>query len=284
MSASHDADHMNLAHGEGRMRLTHDEYLVPEWPAPPQVRTLLTLRGRHGASAGPWGRVGGAPGGMNLGTHCGDDPLAVSSNRARLRAALPADPVWLEQVHGIDVFDADAPHPGSSGAAAVPRADAAVSTRTGRPLVILTADCLPVLLCDRQGTVVGAAHAGWRGLAAGVLERTVDALRSRAPGASQWLAWLGPSIGAARFEVGADVVEAFVRDDASASDAFRPGAQAGKWLADLPLLARMRLRRAGVEHVFGEDLCTVSDAERFYSYRRDGVTGRFGTLIWLDAH
>lgn len=259
-----------------------DEILLPAWPAPPRVRALVTLRGRHGASAGPWGRPGGAAGGMNLGTHCGDDPFAVRSNRARLRAILPGEPVWLDQVHGVDVLDADATQGVCAGGGAVARADAAISAQVGRPLVIMTADCLPVLFCDLDGTVVGAAHAGWRGLAACVLERTLDALRVRAPHASQWLAWLGPSIGPARFEVGADVFDAFVRDDPAASAAFRPAAQPGKWWADLPQLARRRLSRAGVVRVFGEALCTVGDADRIFSYRRDGVTGRFASLIWLD--
>lgn len=274
---------MNRRIDPGPMDLSDDERLLPQWPAPPRVRALVTLRGHHGASAGPWGRPGGAAGGMNLGAHCGDDPQAVRANRARLRRALPAEPVWLDQVHGVAVFDADAAPAGAAEAGRLPQADAVVTACAGRPLVIMTADCLPVLFCNREGTVVGAAHAGWRGLAAGVLERTVEALRRRAPGGSQWLAWLGPSIGPNRFEVGDDVVDAFVQADAAASAAFRPGARPGKWLADLPQLARMRLRQAGVDQTFGETRCTVDEPERFYSYRRDGVTGRFASLVWLDA-
>ncbi len=257
-----------------------DEVLTPDWPAPPGVRAFVTLRGHRGASAGPWGQVGGGAGGLNLGAHCGDDPKAVVANRQRLRSWLPAEPAWLDQVHGTDVVDLDAIE---VDAGTPLRADAAVTRRRGRPLVVMTADCLPVLFCDRAGSVIGIAHAGWRGLAAGVLERTLDVMRCKAPVSSEWFAWLGPAIGPACFEVGPDVFDVFVGRDPAARSAFRPALQPGKWLADLPMLARMRLRRAGVDSVHGGDLCTVSDPQRFYSFRRDGVTGRCATLVWRES-
>ena len=270
--------------------------LLPDWPAPAGVRAFVTLRA-GGFSRGAWGLADGAAGGWNLATHCGDDPDAVRRNRARLRASLPAEPCWLEQVHGTAVHDADAGTAAAgmpdadgrsidaipaAGAArpGLPRADAAVTTRRGVVLAVLTADCLPVLLSNRSGSVVGIAHAGWRALAAGVLERTLDALAARAAD-RDWIAWLGPAIGPASFEVGDEVREAFVAVDASAAEAFTAGRAAGKWQADLFLLARQRLAAAGVSSIHGGGECTVSDAVRFYSYRRDRVTGRMASLIWL---
>ncbi|WP_370637447.1 peptidoglycan editing factor PgeF [Cupriavidus sp. AU9028] len=266
-------------------------WLRPDWPAPPRVRSLSTTR-QGGVSAGPYGLAGGRGGGLNLGTHVGDDPAAVAANRELLARLLPAQPRWLEQVHGCEVVVAAA-----GDGEGPPVADAAVSAEPGRVCAVMTADCLPVLLCDAAGTVVGAAHAGWRGLCAGVIERTVQRMAEIAALAGnarpRWMAWLGPAIGPARFEVGAEVRDAFLRaaTAAEAGDveaAFRPasqaegGAAAGKYLADIYALARIRLRRAGCDDVHGGDACTVSDAERFYSYRRDGVTGRMATLIWLD--
>ena len=238
--------------------------LTPDWPAPPKVRALVTTRG-GGVSAPPFEA-------FNLGSHVGDAPQAVAVNRARLRALLPGEPCWLNQVHGLAVADAD-------DARGVPEADAAVARQPGRVCAVLTADCLPVLFCDRAGSVVAAAHAGWRGLAAGVLEATVT--RMAVP-AQQVIAWLGPAIGPAAFEVGGEVREAFVAQDAATAAAFVPGAR-GKWMADLFRLARLRLARAGVSSVHGGGVCTHADRARFYSYRRDGVTGRFASLIWLAA-
>lgn len=255
--------------------------LLPDWPAPAAVRGFVTLR-NGGVSRGPWGRADGRPGGWNLGTHCGDTAADVAENRSRLRMLLPGDPCWLDQVHGVDVDDADlrGSNPPSRAGGDLPRADAAVATRRGVVLAVLTADCLPVFLCNRSADVIALAHAGWRGLAAGVLERTLDAMRQRSAD-RDWMAWIGPGIGPHRFEVGDEVRAAFVDTDPSSAAAFAPGLRPGKWQADLSALARARLLRHGVRHVHGGTCCTASDAERFYSYRRDGVTGRFASLLWL---
>ncbi len=238
------------------------EFIFPDWPAPANVRAAVTTRA-GGVSVGPYAS-------LNLGDHVGDEPAAVAENRARLvRAlALPGEPGWLKQVHGTCARDA---------ALAGGEADAGFATGPGVVCVVLTADCLPVLFCDRHGTRVAAAHAGWRGLAAGVLERTVEALDT-SPG--DVLAWLGPAIGPDAFEVGEEVRAEFLRHDARAAEAFRPSPQ-GRWLADLYALARLRLQRQGVTAIHGGGLCTYRDVERFYSYRRDGVTGRVASLIWL---
>lgn len=241
--------------------------LRPDWEVPAGVRALVTTR-EGGVSCAPYAS-------FNLGDHVGDAPEAVAANRARLRQQLPAEPLWLSQVHGVAVADAEA-----ASAGAPPVADAAVARGAGRVCVVLTADCLPVLFCDDAGVVVAAAHAGWRGLAAGVLEATV-ARMGVAPGTIR--AWLGPAIGPAAFEVGDEVRAAFVRDDPGAAAAFARGRHAGKWRADLFTLARRRLNHAGVLQIDGGGVCTVSDAGRFYSYRRDGVTGRFASLIWLEG-
>lgn len=243
-----------------------DDCIVPDWPAPANVRTLITTRG-GGMSKGPYAS-------MNPADHVGDDPGAVLKNRALLRGLLPNEPHWLKQVHGTGVHVAGAP------SSSPPEADACISRTPGAACVVLTADCLPLLLCDEAGTVVGAAHAGWRGLCAGVIERTVEAMG--APG-ERLLAWLGPAIGPTAFEVGEDVREAFMRVDPAAAKAFTPGAAAGKWLVDIYLLARQRLARAGVTRVFGGGACTYSDNARFFSYRRDRATGRLASLIWIAA-
>ncbi len=265
--------------------------LIPDWPAPAQVRALSTTR-IGGVSRGPYGLADGSAGGLNLGTHVGDDADAVAENRRRLQAWLPSAPRWLEQVHGCAVVTADGIDgaDGGDGSAndAPPRADASITATQGQVCAVMTADCLPVLLCDRAGTVVGAAHAGWRGLCAGVIEATLDRMdrqRKDAGSPPQWLAWLGPAIGPDAFEVGAEVRSAFLEqalphERDAVEQAFRPAA-AGKYLADLYALARIRLARAGCVDVYGGDACTVSDAQRFYSYRRDGVTGRMASLVWL---
>lgn len=240
------------------------DWLVPDWPAPAGVRALVTTRS-GGVSGGPYAN-------MNLGTHVGDAPGAVKENRARLRKRLPSDPFWLEQVHGCTVADA-------ACGVEMTTADASVAAQRGLVCAVLTADCLPVLFCDRRGQVVGAAHAGWRGLAAGVLEATVA--RMGVP-PSEVIAWLGPAIGPLAFEVGSEVREAFVTRDAAAAEAFRSGPSDGKWFADLYRLARLRLASAGISEVFGGGFCTYSDP-RFYSYRRAAVTGRFASLIWADV-
>jgi YfiH family protein len=224
------------------------------------------------------GGVGTAPHDtLNLGLRAGDRPEVVAENRRRVRAMLPAEPLWLRQVHGARVIDADEPIEEE------PAADASVSTAPGRPLAIMVADCLPVLIAETRGRAVGAAHAGWRGLSGGVLENTLQALRRKCPDAAGWQAWIGPGIGPSAFEVGQDVVDAFAADGPAAAALFlpRPGLP-GKWLADLPALAELRLRRAGVDVVHRSGLCTVADPARFFSYRRDGETGRMAMLAWLE--
>lgn len=241
-----------------------DDWIRPDWPAPARVRALSTTRS---------GGVGVAPyDSLNLGLHVGDDPATVEANRARLRRILPAEPCWLNQVHGTAVVDVAA----TVGA---PDADGAVCRAGGAVCAVMTADCLPLLQCDRAGTVVGAAHAGWRGLLGGVIEATVAAMRV-AP--SEILVWLGPAIGPQAFEVGDEVREAFVVADRRAEAAFLPAGPPGKWLADLYLLARQRLSALGVAGIYGGSQCTFSEPDRFFSYRRDGVTGRMASLVWLD--
>ena len=249
--------------------------LLPDWPVSAAVRGFVTVR-EGGVSAGPFGAAGGAARGLNLGDHVGDDPVAVRANRARLEAGLPGPVRWLRQVHGIAVHDADASAPDAPAVA-----DAAITTRPGTVIAVMTADCLPVLMADARGRGVGIAHAGWRGLAAGVLEATVDAMRARLGGDTPLQAWLGPAIGPAAFEVGDEVREAFCALDASAAKAFVPGPAPGKWLADLYALARLRLASRGVTDVSGGGLCTVTDATRFYSHRRDRPSGRLASLVWL---
>jgi polyphenol oxidase len=242
------------------------DWFEPDWPAPQRVRALVTTR--HGGVSGePWAT-------MNLGTHVGDSPLAVARNRTILREFLPGEPCWLNQVHGTNVVEARA----EEGGPVPPEADAAFATAPGAVCVVMTADCLPVLFCDDGGTVVAAAHAGWRGLAAGVLDCTV-ARMGVAP--ARLIAWMGPAIGPRAFEVGDEVRDAFVTVDPGAAAAFVPAGLPGKWLADLFLLARRRLARIGVERVFGGGVCTHADPLRWFSYRRDGVTGRLATLVWL---
>ncbi len=240
--------------------------LRPDWPAPPGVHAIVTTRDLPGRSAAPFERC-------NLGDRCGDAPAVVAANRAGLVAALglPAPPHWLRQVHGsaVAVFD------GPAAADEAPReADAAATRQSGVVLAVLTADCLPILLCRDDGAAVAAVHAGWRGLAAGVLERALAALGEP----ERLLAWIGPAIGAASYEVGADVRDAFVGADAGADAAFTP-TRPGHWRCDLAALARRRLRAAEVTRVHGGGFDTCADP-RFYSYRRQARTGRFASLIW----
>lgn len=238
--------------------------LIPDWPVPTTVRAFSTFRG-NGVSSGSWCS-------LNLAEHVGDEPAAVAANRQRLRisANLPDEPHWLEQIHGCRVV--------VDPRERRPRADSMVTDRPGWVCPVLTADCLPVLLCNRAGTRVAAVHAGWRGLAAGVIEGTL-ARFGELP--ENVLAWLGPAIGPERFQVGEEVKLALVGKDPGASACFR-GDRSGYWLADLCALARRRLSRYGVSAVYGGHWCTYSDAARFFSYRRDGVTGRMATLIWID--
>lgn len=236
-------------------------FLQPDWPAPAAVRAVSTTR-LGGASRGPWQS-------FNLAHHVGDDPAAVDANRRRLREllALPSEPVWLEQVHGIHIAEA-------LGCAAGTQADGAVARGPGVVCAVLTADCLPLLLCDDSGVEAAALHVGWRGLAEGVIEAGVASM-SASP--SRLVAWMGPAIGPDAFEVGADVRDRVGADDQSS----RPSPSAGRWLLDLYALTRRRLGAAGVAAVHGGGLCTVSDRGRFFSYRRDRRCGRMATLIWL---
>ena len=236
--------------------------LIPDWPAPNNVRTLQTTR-NGGTSAAPYAS-------FNLGDHVGDVPLAVERNLMLLQPLLPSEPVWLKQVHGTVVADA-------GNAACWPQADACITSHPGAVCVVMTADCLPVLLCDDQGSVVGAAHAGWRGLCDGVIEQTVRAMNVPP---QNLMAWLGPAIGPQAFEVGEEVRTAFVAQQPEAAAAFVPGDK-NKWFADIYQLAGLRLGALGITRIYGGGLCTYADQKRFFSYRRDGTTGRMGTFIWI---
>jgi polyphenol oxidase len=281
--------------------------LRADWPAPPGISAFTTLRHGAGASLAPFDR-------FNLGARCGDDPAAVAANRAELieRFALPSPPCWLQQVHGTEVWRFDAPAPSlatagegwggvasssgdfpsshatpsqpppavARGGAEItePIADASVTSTPGTVLAILTADCLPVVFAAEDGSVVGAAHAGWRGLAGGVLENTVAAM-DVAP--ERIVAWLGPAAGPQAYEIGQEVFDAFVSRDARAASAF-VATRPGHWKVNLYALAHQRLTDAGVTRIFGGGLCTLSDPQRFYSHRRDARTGRMATLVWMQ--
>ena len=241
----------------------HPDWIVPDWPAPARVRALVTTRS-GGVSTGGYAS-------LNLGERVGDDPECVARNRAILRACLPVEPQWMRQVHGTAVIEAERVN-------TEVEADAAVARTRRQICAVLTADCLPVLLCDRSGSVVGIAHAGWRGLAAGIIDGVVRAMNAPP---ENLMAYLGPGIGPRSYEVGGEVRAAFVRQDARAAAAFapRPG---GKYLADLYALARQRLAAAGVGEVHGGEFCTSSEA-RFFSFRRDRNTGRMASLIWIEG-
>jgi len=240
------------------------DWILPDWPAPLCIKALITTRA-GGSSTGDYTS-------LNLGWRTGDDADAVAANRARLRAVLPQEPKWLRQVHGSVVSDAD------TLTTDLPDADASIARLPGTVCAVLVADCVPVFFTNRAGTVVAIAHAGWRGLAGGVIERTVAVIGGH-PG--DLLAYLGPGIGPQAFEVGPDVREAFLAGDPHDAAAFTAHVP-GKWLADLFLLTRRRLQRAGVQRVFGGGTCTYSDPARFYSYRRDRTTGRMAALIWRE--
>jgi YfiH family protein len=240
------------------------DWLQPEWPAPAGVRAFVTTRA-GGVSEGEYGS-------LNLGERSGDEPERVARNRAIVRAHLPSAPRWMNQVHGTAVADLDA-----LADDAIPIADAAVTGVPGRVAVVQTADCMPLLLCDASGTRVAVAHAGWRGMAAGVIENTVAALGAEPP---RVIAWMGPTIGPTAFEVGPEVRDAFLREDPGAEGAFAAHTP-GKFMADLYALARRRLQRAGVREVHGGGFCTYRDPQRFFSYRRVQRSGRMGTFIWM---
>jgi len=262
------------------MALSDEDLIHPaspdQWPDLPDAFGALATTRRGGVSTGAYDDGQGG-GGLNLGLHTGDDRETVQANRARLQALLPGRPAWIAQVHGADVVDAAAVQPGGPACTG----DASISTVPGAVCAILTADCLPVLFADLGGKVAGAAHAGWRGLAGGVLEQTVAAMR--AAGAGEITAWMGPAIGPDAFEVGPDVKAAFEAAlPGQVADAFRAYPdRPGKYLADIYLLARRTLARAGITRVHGGGRCTATETDWFYSYRRDGVTGRQASLIWL---
>jgi len=236
--------------------------ITPDWPAPANVKALQTTR-QGGVSMGVYAS-------LNLGDHVKDNPQHVAANRQLLSAYLPSEPVWLSQVHGVRVIDA-------ALSSCLESADASVATRKQVVCVTMTADCLPVLLCDHAGTVVAAVHAGWRSLCDGVIEATVAAMPVPA---DQLMAWLGPAIGPEAFEVGSEVRAQFMAKDAQAESAFK--AKDDKWLGDLYTIARQRLQRLGVTQVYGGGHCTFSESETFFSFRRDGDTGRMGSFIWLE--
>lgn len=240
-----------------------EPFLFPDWPAPAGVHAATTLR-TGGVSIGPYAS-------LNPALHVGDDPAAVMNNRRLIRAklALPAEPFWLEQIHSSRVVKAGV-------AAGSPQADASYTDMPGVVCAVMTADCLPLLFSSVDGLRIAAVHAGWRGLLAGVIRNTVAALEAR-----EMLVWLGPAIGADAFEVGEEVRAAFLQKSPLFAEAFKAQAN-GKWLADIYQLARIELNALGVKNLYGGHFCTVTEQDRFYSYRRDTVTGRMATLIWRD--
>lgn len=237
-------------------------FITPDWPAPANVKALQTTR-NGGVSTGVYAS-------LNLGDHVKDHPQHVAANRQLLSGYMPSEPVWLNQVHGVRVIDA-------ALSSCLESADASFATRKQVVCVTMTADCLPVLLCDQAGTAVAAIHAGWRSLCDGVIEATVAAMPVQA---SQLMAWLGPAIGPEAFEVGSEVRAQFMAQDARAELAFQ--AKADKWLGDLYAIARQRLQTLGITQVYGGGRCTFNEPETFFSYRRDGDTGRMGSVIWLE--
>lgn len=268
--------------------LSARDCLFPDWHVASRVRALFTTRtgGVSEPPYGQWHHGTGRAGGLNLGFCTGDKPQHVAENRARLAAFTGVPAAWLALAHGADVIRAEKAYQALNENKML-RADASVSAQSNLACVVTTADCLPVLICDQAGRAVGAAHAGWRGLAAGVLEHTAAALAALAGASSELHAFLGPAIGPRAFEVGAEVRAIFLaratRAEASATEAaFCPhGGAAGKYWADIFALARLRLARAGISYVGGGAWCTVSDPARFYSYRRDRLTGRLAAMIWL---
>ena len=238
------------------------DFIIPDWPAPPNVKALQTTRA-GGVSQAPYDS-------LNLGMHVKDNPLHVALNRQLLSQFLPSEPVWLNQVHGIRVVDA-------ANTNCIPDADACFTMHKKAVCVTMTADCLPVLLCDQAGTRVAAIHAGWRGLCDGVIEAAVGAMRIEG---AQLMAWLGPAIGPQAFEVGAEVCAQFIAKDAQAESAFTP--HGDKYLGDLYKIATQRMNKLGVTQIYGGGLCTYTDSSGFFSFRRDGDTGRMGTFIWLE--
>jgi len=250
--------------------MTDLTWIKPDWPAPPNVHAVISTRLGPGISIPPYDR-------FNLGSRCGDDPAAVEQNRSSLREALnlPNTPVWLRQVHGTTVYKID-----KISLDTEPEADAAVTSLPNRICAVLTADCLPLLVCARNGTEVAAIHAGWRGLCAGVIESCIRQMHTNP---ANLLVWLGAAIGPAVYEVGQEVRAAFLAQAAQADIAFKP-TRPDHWLCDLYLLAKQRLSMLGIENVYGGDFCTFSDSTRFFSHRRDGQSGRLASLIWIRSN
>ncbi len=246
--------------------LKQSDFIIPDWPAPKNVHALQTNRD-GGVSQSPYDR-------LNLGSHVKDNPLHVAQNRQLLSQYLPSEPVWLNQIHGTQVLNAGVVD--AADTSCVPDADASFSTRKNIVCVTMTADCLPVLLCDTAGMVVASIHAGWRSLCDGVIEATVAKLPVIP---NQIMAWLGPAIGSQAFEVGGEVRAQFIAKEAQAEAAFK--AHGDKWLGDIYLIATQRLNKLGITQIYGGGLCTYTDKEKFFSFRRDGDTGRMATMIWL---
>ena len=242
--------------------LSKIDLIVPDWPAPSNVKAIQATR-NGGFSVAPYSS-------LNLGAHVQDDALAVAKNRQLLNQYLPSEPVWLNQVHGTEVIDA-------AQSSCIQEADASFSKNKNVVCVTMTADCLPVLLCNRQGTAVAAIHAGWRSLCDGVIETTIELLGVQS---EDLIAWLGPAIGPNAFEVGGEVRAAFMAQDAQAGQAFK--ASGDKWLGDLYLIAKQRLNNKGVTEIYGGGQCTFSNPDKYFSFRRDGVTGRMATMIWFE--
>ena len=248
-------------------------FILPNWPAPKHVKAIQTTR-TGGVSCAPYAS-------LNLGAHVNDDPSAVAHNRQLLNSYLPGEPVWVNQVHGTDVIDA-------ASTSGLQNADASFTHQTNIICVTMTADCLPLLLCDKAGTVVAAVHAGWRGLCDGVIEAAVNKMQLPAP---EILVWLGPAIGPQAFEVGDDVRAQFITQDSQAELAFK--ASDNKWLCNLYMLAQQRLNTLGITQIYGagdltssaenqrDNFCTYTDEARFFSFRRDNITGRMASMIWL---
>ena len=241
------------------------EWITPDWPVPETIKAVSTVRS-GGVSAGSYA-------GMNLADHVGDRPASVARNRCTLRQRLelPSEPIWLRQVHGTRVIQADR-------AAAGEEADGSFTNRSSIVCAVMTADCLPVLLYERRSGTAAAVHGGWRGLAAGILQHTIATIAD-----GDWVAWLGPAIGPEAFEVGDDVRAALLARSDRVITAFRPNG-AHRWHADLYEIARILLRSHGVQQIYGGGFCTFIDSDRFFSYRRDGVTGRMATLIWISEN
>ncbi len=247
-----------------KVGMINSDWIIPDWPVNPRVKAVSSTR-LGGVSLAPFNS-------LNLGLHVGDDESAVNHNRAKLEQAiqLPNSPFWLDQVHGTDVITLPSTSRNNT-------ADASFTETVGEVCCVMTADCLPVLFCNQSGSMVAAAHAGWKGLVAGVLENTLSRFQDDP---DDILVWLGPAISAKAFEVGNDVRDQFLQYDAQSMHAFKP--HSDKWLADIYALAKFRLHQLGVTHIYGGEFCTYSDPERFFSYRRDGITGRQASCIWID--